>query len=120
MGLVSSKSDTNTDDYFTTMGATAHTAHLPGILMRVETEDEDSEPLIVDVPAVSVSKPKSAESLLPAGLLMEAGYKIEFSIPSDAVEDGYAHMPLYGGTFITPALYHGISTFNMTPPSASC
>ena len=58
---------------------------------------------IVVVPAISVSNPKAAESLLPAGRLMEAGYKIEFRIPSDAAEDGYAHMPLYGGTFITPA-----------------
>jgi len=105
MGLAASKSDilANTDDYFTTLGATGHTAHLPGILMGVETEDEDGEPLIVVVPAISVSNPKAAESLLPAGRLMEAGYKIEFRIPSDAAEDGYAHMPLYGGTFITPA-----------------
>ena len=34
---------------------------------------------------------------------MEAGFIIDFRIPSDAAEDGFAHMPFYGGTIVTPA-----------------
>jgi hypothetical protein len=93
----------HTDDTHNMLGATGHTAQLPGILMGVETVDEVGEPFIVVVPNVSVSNPKAAESLLPAGPLMEVGYDIKFRLPSDAAADGYAHMPLYGGTFITPA-----------------
>ena len=53
------------------------------------------------MPNTLVSNPKAAESLLPAGPLMEAGFIIDFRIPSDAAEDGYVYMPSYGGTIVT-------------------
>ena len=85
------------------LGATGHTAALNCILMGVETVDDKGKSLVVVVPNTSVSNPKAAESLLSAGPLMEAGLIIDFRIPSDAAQDGYAHVPFYGGTIVTPA-----------------
>jgi hypothetical protein len=88
-----------TGDTLNMLGATGHTAALNGILMGVETVDEHGKSLVVVVPNTSVSNPKAAESLLPAGPLMEAGFIVDFR-PSDAAEDGYAHMSFYFGTIV--------------------
>ena len=93
----------HTGDTLNMLGATGHTAALNGILMGVETVDDKGKSLVVVVPNTSVSNPKAAESLVPAGPLMEAGFLVDFRTPSDAAEDGYAHMPFYGGTIVTPA-----------------
>ena len=92
-----------TGDTLRMLGATGHTAALNGILMGVETVNDKGKLLVVVALNTSVSNPKAAESLLPAGPLMEAGFIVDFRIPSDAAEDGYAHMPFYGGTIVTPA-----------------
>ena len=85
-----------TGDTLKMLGATGHTAALNGILMGVETVDDNGKSLVVVVPNTLVSNPKAAKSLLPAGPLttVEAGFIVDFCIPSNRAEDGYTHMLL--------------------------
>ena len=65
--------------------------------MGIETVDIHGKSLLIVAPDVSMSNPAHADSLLPAGRFMEAGYKIVFRIPSEAHTDGYSHKKNHGG-----------------------
>jgi len=72
--------------------------------MRAETIDQHGKSCILVVPDVSVYDPGMSDSLISAGLLMEAGYNVNFRIPNDTLTDGYAPdtFPLHGGSITTP------------------
>ena len=69
------------------------------ILMGAKKHDQHGKSFILVVPDVSVYDPGISDSLISAGRLMEAGYDVNFRIPSDALMDGFASntFPLYGG-----------------------
>ena len=77
---------------------------MTGILMGAETIDQHGKSFILVVPDVSVYDPGMSDSLISAGRLMEAGYNVNFRLPSDALTDGFAPItfPLYGGSITTP------------------
>ena len=77
---------------------------MTGILMGVETIDQYGKSFTLVVPDVSVYDPGMSDSLVSAGRLMEAGYNVNFRIPSDALTGGFAPatFPLYGGSITTP------------------
>ena len=84
--------------------AVGNVKRMTGILMGTETVDQFGKPLILVVPDVSVYDPKMSDSLISAGRLMEAGYKVNFRIPLEAITDGFSStkFPLYGGSITTP------------------
>ena len=59
-------------------------------LMGAETIDQHGKSIILVVLDVSVYDPGMSDSLISAGRLMEAGYKVNFRIPNDALTDGFA------------------------------
>ena len=69
-----------------------------------KTIDQYGKYFILVVLDVSVYDPGMSDSLVSAGRLMEAGYNVNFRIPSDALTDGFAPgtFPLYGGSITTP------------------
>ena len=72
--------------------------------MGCETIDIAGRPLTLIVPDESVSDASLTDSLLPVGRLKEAGFTVEFRIPSEAMADGInvANYPKYGGYIVTP------------------
>ena len=58
--------------------------------MGTETIDQHGKSIILVVLDVSVYDPGMSDSLISAGRLMEAGYKVNFRIPNDALTDGFA------------------------------
>jgi len=78
--------------------------HMTGILMGAETQDSHRKPFVSFVPDVSVYDPAMSDSLIAVGRLIEAGFTVNYRIPSQANEDGFSlkAFPLYGGTITTP------------------
>ena len=88
-------------------GVVGEARNMRGILMGCETVDYHGQPVTLIVPDESVHDPSLCDSLLSAGRLMEANFKIQFRLPSDATADGFSPVdfPYYGGTIITPNPY---------------
>ena len=86
-------------------GVVGEPRDMRGILMGCETVDYHGKPVTLIVPDESVHDPSLCDSLLSAGRLMEANFKIQFRLPSDAISDGFSltDFPSYGGTIVTPA-----------------
>ena len=86
------------------IGALGKPALMRGIAMGCETIDIAGRPLTLIVPDESVSDASLTDSLLPVGRLKEAGFTVEFRIPSEAMADGInvANYPKYGGYIVTP------------------
>jgi len=78
--------------------------HMTGILMGTETQDSHGKPFVLVVPDISVYDPAMSDSLMPVGRLIEAGFSVNHTIPSQANEDGFSlkAVPLYSGTITTP------------------
>jgi len=78
--------------------------HMTGILMGAETQDSHGKPFVLVVPDVFVYDPAMSDSLIPVGRLIEAGFSVNYRIPSEANENGFSlkAIPLYGGTITTP------------------
>ena len=69
--------------------------------MGAETIDQHGKYFILVVPDVSVYDSGMSNRLISAaGRLMEAGYNVNFRIPSDALTENT--LPLYGGSITTP------------------
>ncbi len=74
--------------------------------MTVPTFDITGAPLHFDVPVQAVARPgllSTLDSLISVGRLFEAGYKIDFRLPTDAFTDDVDLdiFPRYGGTIVT-------------------
>jgi len=66
--------------------------------------DDHGVPYVFVIPDVLVFDPGMSNSLVSAGRLMEADYRVIFRILSNADSDGFpsAQFPLYGGSVTTP------------------
>jgi len=78
------------------------------IRMIVPTFDITDDPLHFDVPGQAVALPglpSTLDSLISVGRLFEAGYKLDFRLPVDAITDNVDLdiFPRYGGTIVTPS-----------------
>ena len=78
------------------------------VRMTVPTFDITGAPLHFDVPGQAVALPglpSTLDSLISVGRLFEAGYKIDFRLPTDAFTDNVdlEFFPRYGGTIVTPS-----------------
>ena len=76
--------------------------------MTVPTFDITGAALQFDVPGQAVALPglpSTLDSLISVGRLFEAGYKIDFRLPTDAFTDNVdlEFFPRYGGTIVTPS-----------------
>jgi hypothetical protein len=72
------------------------------------TFDITGAPLHFEVPGQAVALPclpSTLDSLISVGRLFEAGYKLDFRLPADAITDNVDLdiFPRYGGTIVTPS-----------------